>query len=404
MTSTIPASTGSAPPASTSASTPVSTSASTSADRPKPSKLRLATLPGLRVFASLTVFMDHSLLPLPGVNPFADTAFGDAFEAVFRVAAFGCVSFFFVLSGFLLTWLAKPTDSYGGFLRRRLVRIYPGHLVTMLICLLGMGAALWQVLPNIFLVQSWVPRYEVWAALNGSTWSLACEIPFYLLFPFILRWVNKIAPSRLWWWVGGIVATVFVVSTISNFLVPNTPQFPFSSPIGMTQFWMVYTAPPTRMLDFVLGMIMCRIIKTGRWINLGLVPAIAIYLVAGAVGLLLPFTYELAFVEILPAALLVTAAAATDVHNRRSLLRGRIWAKLGDMSYSFYLVHGIVVFGGGTLLRNGQLFSIPAAFGIIAIDLLVSLGLAWLLYTFVERPIRTRWSVAKPKRPKLIPT
>lgn len=400
MTSTIPATAGPTPsgptsPGPTSSAPPATT---------KPAKLRLTTLPGLRAFASLTVFMDHSLLPLPGVNPFADVAFGDTFEAVFRVAAFGCVSFFFVLSGFLLTWLAKPTDSYRGFLRRRLVRIYPGHLVTLLICLLGTGATLWQLLPNIFLVQSWVPRYEIWAALNGSTWSLACEIPFYLLFPVILKGVNRIAPSRLWWWVGGIVAAVLAVTTISNFLVPGTPQFPFASPIGMTQFWMVYTAPPTRMLDFVLGMIMCRIIKTGRWINLGLLPAIGIYLGAAAVGLLLPFTYELAFVEILPAALLVTAAAATDVHNRRSLLRGRIWAKLGDMSYSFYLVHGIVVFGGGTVLRSGKLFSIPASFGIIAIDLLVSLGLAWLLYTFVERPIRARWSVARPPMKRLIPT
>ncbi|MEC3974267.1 acyltransferase family protein [Amycolatopsis sp. H20-H5] len=366
---------------------------------PKPTRMRLMTLPGLRVFASLTVFMDHSLLPLPGINPFADEEFGNGLEAVFRVAAFGCVSFFFVLSGFLLTWLAKPTDTYRGFLRRRLVRIYPGHLVTLLICLLGMGATLWQVLPNIFLVQSWVPRYNIWAALNGSTWSLACEIPFYVAFPWILKQVNKIAPSRLWWWVGGIVVTVLAITSISHFLVPNTPQFPFASPIGMNQFWMVYTAPPARMLDFLLGMIMCRIIKTNRWINLGLLPAVGIYVAAGGLGLLLPFTYELAFVEILPAALLVAAAAATDVHHRRSLLRGRVWAKLGDMSYAFYLVHGLVVFGGGTLLRNGKLFSIPAAFGIIAVDLLVSLGLAWLLYTFVEKPIRARWAVARPKKP-----
>ncbi|MEU5264160.1 acyltransferase [Amycolatopsis sp. NPDC021455] len=365
---------------------------------PKPAKTRLSTLAGLRVFASLTVFMDHSLLPLPGINPFADQAFGDGLEAVFRVAAFGCVSFFFVLSGFLLTWLAKPSDTYGGFIRRRLVRIYPGHLVTMLICLLGVGATLGQVLPNVFLVQSWVPRYEIWAALNGSTWSLACEIPFYLAFPLILKQVGRIAPHRLWWWVGGIVATVLVITSVSHFLVPGTPAFPFSSPIGMTQFWMVYTAPPTRMLDFVLGMIMCRIVKTGRWINLGLLPAAGIYVVAAGLGLLLPFTFELSFVEILPAALLVAAAANTDVRNRRSVLRGKVWAKLGDLSYSFYLVHGIVVFGGGTVLRNGKLFSIPVSLGIIALDLLASFVLAWLLYTFVEKPIRTRWAVARPRK------
>jgi peptidoglycan/LPS O-acetylase OafA/YrhL len=40
------------------------------------------------------------------------------------------VSFFFVLSGFVLTWSARPDDIATGFWRRRIARIYPVHLVT----------------------------------------------------------------------------------------------------------------------------------------------------------------------------------------------------------------------------------------------------------------------------------
>jgi peptidoglycan/LPS O-acetylase OafA/YrhL len=40
-------------------------------------------------------------------------------------------------------------------------------------------------------------------------------------------------------------------------------------------------------------------------------------------------------------------------------------------------------------------YSLPAALGIVAFDLVVSICLAWLLTRFVERPIVARWAIPK---------
>ncbi|MFJ9753035.1 acyltransferase family protein [Streptomyces chartreusis] len=54
------------------------------------------------------------------------------------------VSFFFILSGFVLAWSARPGERFWVFWRRRIARIYPVHLITAAIALA--------------LALTWVPR------------------------------------------------------------------------------------------------------------------------------------------------------------------------------------------------------------------------------------------------------
>src|SRR4051794_6620867 len=96
--------------------------------RPADVTSRLPALTGLRFVAALMVFMFHAI----NAFIFADKNVQSGFDRLFHQAASG-VSFFFVLSGFVLTWAVRPTDSIGAFLRRRVVRIYPNHLVTYVV-------------------------------------------------------------------------------------------------------------------------------------------------------------------------------------------------------------------------------------------------------------------------------
>ena len=84
------------------------------------SAVRLDALTGLRWWAAFMVFLFHMRVfaPLPG--PLA---------AVFDQGYLG-VTFFFVLSGFVLTWAIRPGSRTRDFYQSRFARIYPLYLAT----------------------------------------------------------------------------------------------------------------------------------------------------------------------------------------------------------------------------------------------------------------------------------
>lgn len=87
--------------------------------------VRLDAITALRWWAALAVFLFHvrNIVPLPG--------------AVAEFARFGYlgVAFFFVLSGFVLTWSWRPTVDKRTFYWRRFARVYPLNVVTLLLAI-----------------------------------------------------------------------------------------------------------------------------------------------------------------------------------------------------------------------------------------------------------------------------
>src|SRR5262249_8096010 len=105
---------------------------------------------------------------------------------------------FFILSGFVLCYNYAPefhrlsARDYG----RRLVRIYPVHLVTLL-AVLAMALVSWRLgwaltdsgytgrdfVLNVCLVHTWVPDFHLnW---NYPSWSISSEWFAYLFFPAV---------------------------------------------------------------------------------------------------------------------------------------------------------------------------------------------------------------------------
>jgi peptidoglycan/LPS O-acetylase OafA/YrhL len=150
----------------------------------------------MRVVAALMVFFFH----LGQVPPFRSQMAADVYQNVFGQGGWVGVSFFFVLSGFVLTWSSRPTDTARRFWRRRVAKVFPNHLVTSvaaILLLVNAGQALggWKVVPAIFLLQSWFPQIEISSAANSVSWSLSCELLFYLSFPLLIRLVDRARPS-----------------------------------------------------------------------------------------------------------------------------------------------------------------------------------------------------------------
>ncbi|MEV8478328.1 acyltransferase [Streptomyces sp. NPDC051173] len=351
---------------------------------------RLPSLTGLRFVAAALVFLRHAIY----TDVFADPGVVSVLHGLSVNTGQMGVSFFFVLSGFVLTMAARPHDTTRRFLRRRLVKIYPNHFVAFLLAaILIVPAFRWEdVVPNLLLVQTWWPRYKTLFSGNPPSWSLACEAFFYLGFPLLLRTIRKIRPVRLWPSAAGTMAAIVAVTLTVALAVPGTPAMPDGQPAGLTQFWLIYAFPPVRALDFLLGMLLARIVLSGRWIRLSPLPAASLVLVAYLAGTQLPYLYGLNALTIVPLALLIPAAATADLNGRTGLMGSRPAVWLGEISYAFYLVHGVLLIWGRRQLGADKVYSVPAGIGLLLLGLGASILAAVLLHTLVERPMMHRFS------------
>ncbi|MEW2620835.1 acyltransferase [Streptomyces sp. NPDC048106] len=357
-------------------------------------RAKLPSLTGLRFIAAALVFFFHSSLIFISMNPFADRGVADGYRWLFSKAGWMGVSFFFVLSGFVLTWSARPGDTVTGFWRRRLLKIFPNHVATWALAMLLFAGAATPVrvwLPNLLLVHSWFPDPAVHLSLNAPAWSLCSELLFYLLFPFLLRPVLRIKEGALWLWAAAMVAGMLAVQLITDFLAPASPPAP-GTDVTVWQFWFGYNFPPVRMFEFVLGMILARLVLAGAFPRVGIVPAAVLCLAGYAASMAVPFLYGLNLTTIAPIALLICATAHADTHGTPTVLRGRAMRWLGEVSFGFYLAQQLVLSFVRTTLMDNRTVSTPAGIGLVAVEFAGSLALGWLLLVCVERPVMRRWA------------
>lgn len=333
---------------------------------------RLHSLTGLRFVAAFLVFGFHV-----GVNGLVDEgAAGAGMGWFFGQGAVG-VSFFFLLSGFVLTWSARADDTVRRFWQRRIAKIYPNHLITWIA---AFGAALVTggavsasvALPNLFLIQAWIPNEDIYFGMNAVSWSLACEIFFYALFPLLYRELARLSGRALWPVAAIALATVWAVPLAVQVLPEKY------------QYWAIWLLPLARLPEFVAGMLLARIVTDGRWPRFGVWPATVLTVVVYLASRWLPDHFRIVAGTIIPLALLVAAVGAADAAGRPTPWRSRWAVWLGEVSYAFYLVHLLAL----TLVTRvaGTSHSALVEVGLAAAALALALLGSWLLYRFVELP------------------
>lgn len=360
---------------------------------------RLPTLTGLRFPAALLVFLFHGSLPFTTIRLLAQDRVEHRFYTLVEYAGALGVTFFFVLSGFILTWSARPKDTARAFWRRRAVKIVPNYLIGWA---LAVGLIAWsgstggQKTLTFFMLQSWVPNVSTNFAVDAPGWSLSAEAFFYVCFPLLLPLILRIPARGLKYGIGAVVAAIAATPLLAYAIMPVGAATAANWPTDSANyFWFAYIFPPARLLDFVLGILVARAVQTGRWRNIGM-PAATLLLIGGyALGYATPLLYSLRVVCVVPAAMLIAAGAIADDRGRFTLMRNRAATWLGEISFAFYLVQYVVLVYGRTLLGR-RLFSSWAGFGLIAAEGVISLLLAWAMYALVERPLTRRWS--KPRK------
>nr|WP_275467062.1 acyltransferase [Streptomyces noursei] len=351
----------------------------------------LPSLTGMRFVAALLVFIAH----VSAAWMFTDQSLNKGLSTYLGMFGSLGVSFFFLLSGFVLTWSARDGDRSGRFWRRRLTKIYPTHFVTWVAALLlglaaGQALTAGQFLPGLFLVQTWVPDPLVLNGVNSPAWSLSVELVFYLCFPVLIGLVKKIRPERLWWWAGAMVLGALLVATAAEALLPHVtvPSLKY----GWLQFWIVYFVPVSRLFEFGLGMLLARIVMTGRWIPVNRWVA-ALTLIPGyLLSLWIPTTHGVVLPVLVPLGLTVASWAHADAEGRTSPLGGRTMVWLGEISFAFYMLQLVVGPVGPAKYGSRQQWDTGEALLRATGWLALTIVLAWILYRTVELPMVKRWS------------
>ena len=204
-------------------------------------KQRLDALTSLRFFAAAMIVIYHS----------ADL-FGRGSNSNNYFLLGQAVSFFFVLSGFILAYVYPKLETWPEikqFYRARIARIWPAQLASFLLAcyLLSLSWDSKTALANIFMIHAWIPFQTYFFSYNSVSWSISTEIFFYLVFPFLIHqwdktWLVKLLAS------GIIVILLIQVSDLLQ--LPNC-----CNPMkGITKEALLYIHPASRIFEFIFGM------------------------------------------------------------------------------------------------------------------------------------------------------
>lgn len=346
------------------------------------------SLTSFRFFAALLVFFWH-------IRLFMEYELGHV-----------GVSFFFVLSGFILTYNYHVKfkeinkENIFSFYVARLAKIYPLHFLTFFLSLpvffvvqsksvIGnmseFTSGVIKAISNLLLLQSHVPNSYVNFAFNGVSWSISNEMFFYLLLPFILfltyKWLNSVNRKQILSITIILWALMFIFFSTIN--VTNTDQ------------WSVYVFPMVRLFDFLCGISLgfvflksdvAKVSFNRSWFTvaeiLGLILVIVAILNNDVVNqaqryslYYLPLWYFLIYVYSFQKGFI------------SKLLSNKILIVLGEISFSFYMIHQLVIYYCRFIIERYIGTNILLE---VCVSLPITLVASYILYFYFEEPLRKR--------------
>ncbi len=383
----------------------------------------IPALTGARFFAAFAVLLYHyaSLIPLSSV------------EGHLVGAGRSGVSFFYILSGFVLTynyrdWFRSHTRRWAAFASARMARVYPMYLTSLLVAL---PVVLWErschkaalsaaaasplsppgmalsFVANVLCLQPFLPIPEVQLLWSSVNWSIPCELFFYACFPFLMVWLcsRKLTRSGTFRWAAGIyVLQVVLFSALIAVLTYSWSPQSLVGQITVTRYFandfLVYRAPWVRIGEFVIGILMgmCFLKEQDEGISTSsrrnaLIITVCVALVSALACIQLSGTPQKviawlqAFGLFTPFYAIIILSIARGASGFTAFLSSRPIELLGESSYSLYLLHTIPL--GALILANapGHVFWLGTTVLTILATILVSI----CTYRFIETPARRAW-------------
>ncbi len=350
-------------------------------------KIHLDYLDGLRGLAALFVVAHHirhtyTKVPLSGIAGFCSN---------WLLHGHLSVDLFIVLSGFcLMLPVVRSRTLRGGwrtFYQRRAWRILPPLYAAIVL------AILWTlfrhatvepsaILANFLLVQ------DLWTSQNtvdGPLWSVAVEWKIYFLFP-VLVWI---------WLRSGPAVVLLTAGALSVFATGAVRLMPFVEDRTHACPWYIFLfAMGAMAAHLATDPATFRSLRVARRTLLGAAIVLAVMLhswpitAAGERQFYNPHLPAIDTAAGLVGALALALLGRAALANRPSrALAGLSWKPLvfvGTMAYSLYLIHILFIYFVKAKLVAHWPFLPPLL--VIAIDMAVTVGVAYLFHLAFERP------------------
>jgi peptidoglycan/LPS O-acetylase OafA/YrhL len=354
-----------------------------------PNRRYLPAVDHLRAFAALLIVLYHGVHTL-GYRTLWGTGFtpehwphsGDPLFAAL-LEGHSAVALFLVLSGFIFCVGARGRRvRYGGFLRSRLLRIYPLMLALLLLATaLYPGTFSFLGLLQTLLGGANLPGALAAGSVTALFWTIAVEWQFYLIFPFLMAFYDSYGGG----WLLRLIALAILARFAALLLGGSVRDIAYYSLLG-------------RIDQFLIGMLAAGVFldrrleqRLPRWL---VVPA-GFAVLAMLVGFhaLGGWPTEAGWKVLWPTLegvvwcgfILAYLAAASALPARVS----SVLARVGEVSFSIYLLHILVVDVVATRhlwLNLGFGAYRDALLTTLGLIVPVVLGLSFLTYATIERP------------------
>ncbi len=321
------------------------------------------SLNGLRFIAAFLVVMHHSetirnKYLLPNLQYFSLFQNG-------RTA----VTFFFVLSGFLITFLLlrerdkNGTVSVSNFYIRRVLRIWPLYFLLVVIGTILVPFAIKIIHFNYQMPYTFS---QVWLyfvlfipfvvnAIFGHhflepLWSIGVEEIFYLMWAPIFRFVKKgIVPILIFLIVVSVLLRNIHFSPIADYVI-NCLLFDSMAIGGLGAWWLFNLKKPIEEVFLFRSV----------WVQSILLSLLAIFVFSiheiqnNSIGGVVYWAFTNTVIgSFLVNGLFLYLIVNVSTNSKRIFsLKGKIWDWLGDISYGIYMYHMLFVFGIILLFKN----------------------------------------------------
>lgn len=330
----------------------------------------LTTIQALRALAALAVVyyhISHMLVKNAGYRMQINT-----------IGAAG-VDLFFVISGFIMMYtnadrFMKKAASQQ-FLKRRFIRIFPLYWIytTILVLLLISMPTLFShikynwnnVIHSYLLLLSVNVNGDIGTVLQTG-WTLCYEIYFYLIFAILLNF-----PRNYFLMLSGIIFVTGIV--LSNLVKLPVPLLVAANPI-IFEFY----------FGALIALCFLRKRKMVYWQKILIFIVLLVALVLSQhVEIVHPQWLRL-FSWGIPAAILLMVVFSLE-HTRVVIPSWLL--KIGDSSYSLYLIHPFILPALGKLWFKFELQTKISAYLLTCLALLVTIPVAYFLYLKIEKPL-----------------
>lgn len=327
------------------------------------------------------------------------------------------VSFFFVLSGFILCyryWEEFAPGVERGTFRRyfvaRVARVYPSYamalvLITLLYLLMNLrrpGAVVFpdnaftSWLANLFALQTFAPSYDTQQVWNAPSWSISTELGFYLACPLILaavaRWCRSLRALLVLFALTALAGVAMQTLTLVLVFRDGWDRVLWLDIVASRNiFW--------RFPEFLTGVVAARLLFGGHMRRLeqsraarNAVLALSVALVCvlnvapwpeDTRALLAMRQYRLDLGYMIPFAGIVLALAAGPTAASPVLTRPSA-IFLGDISYAVYIYHWIP----WTILAHAAAAKMPVPPVLVLVVVVLTILFSAASYLWYEKPIR----------------